>query len=351
MDDEERRLFSLAADVAREELSPPDGRDRDIFITRLAHYWPDLYRGLGPPYGGRDDLEDFVVRLVRILAAAYTDRSEELKRLDLERSLGPGWFQNERRVGYVLYPDLFAGDLRGVAGRRDYLQELGANYIHLMPLLKPRPGPNDGGYAVQDYKQVNPDLGTIEDLEDLCALLRAQDTSVCLDLVLNHCARKHEWAVRARAGEREYLRMFHTFPDRAIPDEYEKTLPEVLPASAPGNFTWDVELDRWVWTSFNDYQWDLDWSEPKVFLEMTDILLYLANRRVEVFRLDAVAFMWNQLPKPARGPRYPASTKGLYPHRRPRRHPQSRGDRGPARPDPLPRHPQSLRQRIRPRLP
>lgn len=182
MDDEECRLFNLAADAAREELSPPDGRDRDIFITRLAHYWQDLYRGLRPPYEGRDDLEDFVVRLVRILAAAYTDRSEELKRLDLERSLGPGWFQNERRVGYVLYTDLFAGDLRGVAGRRDYLQELGANYIHLMPLLKPRPGPNDGGYAVQDYKQVNPDLGTIEDLEDLCSLLRAQDTSVCLDL-------------------------------------------------------------------------------------------------------------------------------------------------------------------------
>jgi amylosucrase len=291
---EERRLFETATEAAREELSSLPGRDQDIFLARLVHYWRDLYAGLEPPYDGRGDFGSFMERLVRRLAAAYAARPEDLKRLDLERSLGPGWFQNEHRIGYVLYVDRFAGDLRGVAESRDYLRELGANYIHLMPLLEPRPGPNDGGYAVRDYKRVNPDIGTMEDLEELCSAFREEDMSVCLDLVLNHCAREHEWAVRARAGEDEYLRMFHTFPDRTVPDEYENMLPEVLPATSPGNFTWDEELGRWVWTSFNDYQWDLDWGEPKVFLEMTDVLLYLANKGVEIFRLDAVAFMWKR---------------------------------------------------------
>jgi len=224
----------------------------------------------------------------------YVARPEDLKLLDLERSLVPGWFQSERRIGYVFYVDRFAGTLAGIKERLPYLRAFGANYLHLMPLLKPRPGPNDGGYAVEDYRSVDPRLGTMDDLEALCATLRAEGVSVCLDLVLNHCAREHEWAVKARNGVREYLEMFHTFPDRTLPDEYERALPEVLPETAPGNFTYVEELDRWVWTSFAGYQWDLNWSNPRVFLEMTDVLLYLANRGVEVFRLDAVAFMWKR---------------------------------------------------------
>jgi amylosucrase len=200
--------------VAKAELESLPDRDQDIFLTRLGRYWKDLYSGLKPPYGNREDFEDFLYRLVRLLATAYAARSEELKLLDLERSLGAGWFQSERRIGYVFYVDRFAGDLRSIHKRIDYLEELGANYLHLMPLLEKRPGPNDGGYAVQNYRSVDPSLGTMEDLEELCTLFRSRGMSVCLDLVLNHCAREHEWAVRARVGEEEYLQMFHTFPDR-----------------------------------------------------------------------------------------------------------------------------------------
>ncbi|MDP8938688.1 MAG: alpha-amylase family protein [Actinomycetota bacterium] len=294
MSREERSLFERAATVAQAELSSLPRRDQDIFLTRLGRYWRDLYSGLKPPYGSRDDFEDFLYRLVRRVAAAYAARPEELKLLDLERSLGAGWFQNEHRIGYVFYVDRFAGDLQGVKEHLGYLDELGVNYLHLMPLLEKRPGPDDGGYAVKDYRNVDPALGTMEDLEELCAVLRSRGKSVCLDLVLNHCAREHEWAVRARAGEQEYLEMFNTFPNRTIPDEYEKLLPEVLPETAPGNFMWDEDLERWVWTSFNGYQWDLNWSNSKVFLEMTDVMLYLANRGVEIFRLDAVAFIWKR---------------------------------------------------------
>lgn len=289
-----REAYERALPLAREELSGLPPRDAQIFILRLERYWQDLWDGLTPPYGEREDLSGFLERLVRLLAARYAARPEELKTLDLERGLTPDWFQKPSTVGYVFYVDRFAGTLAGVHEHLDYLWELGANYIHLMPLLETRPGPNDGGYAVSDYRSVAPELGTIEDLRGLCAAFRKRNMSACTDLVLNHCAREHEWAVRARRGEEEYLRMFHTFPDRAAPDEYERYLPEVFPESAPGNFTYDEELGRWVWTTFNEYQWDLDWSEPRVFLEMIDVVLYLANVGVEVFRLDAVAFMWKR---------------------------------------------------------
>ncbi len=295
MSDEARRAFENVTTSARAEISALPPRDIDVFMLRLERYWQDLFDGLTPPYADREDFELFLEQLVRLLARNYAARPEELKILDLERGLVPGWFQNERRIGYVFYVDRFAGTLAGVREHLDYLRESGVNYVHLMPLLKPRPSPNDGGYAVEDYRRVDPRLGTMEDLEALCATLRSEGASVCLDLVLNHCAREHEWAVRARAGDPEYIEMFHTFPDRTLPDEYEKTLPEVLPETAPGNFTYEKDVDRWVWTSFNEYQWDLNWANPRVFLELTDVLLYLANRGVEVFRLDAVAFMWKRL--------------------------------------------------------
>lgn len=295
MSDEARRAFEDVAPSARAEIRSLPTRDADVFMLRLERYWQDLFDGLTPPYGNHADFGRFLDRLVRLLARGYASRPEELKVLDLERGLIPGWFQSERRIGYVFYVERFAGTLAGVKDHLDYLRDLSINYIHLMPLLKPRPGANDGGYAVEDYRRVDPRIGTMKDLENLCATLRSEGASVCLDLVLNHCAREHEWAVRARAGEPEYLEMFHTFPDRTLPDEYEKTLPEVLPETAPGNFTYDEDMGRWVWTSFNRYQWDLNWANPRVFLEMVDVLLYLANRGVEILRLDAVAFMWKRL--------------------------------------------------------
>ena len=158
-----------------------------------------------------------------------------------------------------------------------YLEDLGVTYLHLMPLLTPREGPNDGGYAVQDYRSVRPDLGTIEDLRDLTKALRERGISLCLDLVLNHVAREHEWARKAVAGDPTYRDYFFVFPDRSVPDAYERSLPEVFPEFAPGSFTWDDELDGWVWTTFNDYQWDVNWANPDVLCEYAETILTLAN--------------------------------------------------------------------------
>jgi amylosucrase len=270
-------------------------RDRQLFELRLTRQFGNLYDALEPLYAQQGDFEAFLARLVTSLAQSYRDRPEALKTLDLERELTPDWFQREDMVGYVAYAERFAGTLCGVGERLDYLQELGVTYLHLMSVLKTREGENDGGYAVSDYLAVEPSLGSLDDLEALSTTLREAGVSLCLDLVLNHCADTHPWTQAARAGDARYQRYFYTYSDRALPDGYEKSLPEVFPDFAPGNFTYVPEMQRWVWTTFNSYQWDLNYTNPEVFLEVAQILLTLANQGVEVFRLDAVAFMWKRL--------------------------------------------------------
>lgn len=270
-------------------------RDRQLFQLRLARGFQNLYDALEPLYGARDDFDAFMGRLLFSLAEHYRDRPEALKTLDLERELTPDWFQRETMIGYVAYAERFAGTLAGVAEHLDYLEELGVSYLHLMSVLKTREGENDGGYAVADYLEVEPALGSAHDLETLCTTLRGAGISLCLDLVLNHCADTHSWAAAAKAGDPYYRDFFYTYSDRVLPEQFERSLPEVFPDFAPGNFTFVPELGRWVWTTFNSYQWDLNYTNPEVFGEVVNILLTLANRGVEVFRLDAVAFMWKRL--------------------------------------------------------
>ena len=265
----------------------------ELFTLRLQRWWPDLQNGLASVYGAQ--AEATAVRLVELAADAYLARDPELARLDLVRSLEPDWFQQPEMMGYAAYADRFAGTLAGVAERVDYLSELGVTYLHLMPLLRPREGDSDGGYAVADYRDVRPDLGTVQDLRELARTLRQAGISLVLDLVLNHVAREHQWAQAARAGEEKYRGYFHTFADRTEPDAYERTLPEVFPDFAPGNFSWDDDLRAWVWTTFNSFQWDVNWANPDVFVEYADILFFLANLGVEVIRLDAIAFLWKRL--------------------------------------------------------
>ena len=257
-------------------------------------WWPDLLTGLIPLYGAqRAPL--LAAELVGLASAAYVARSDRLHVRDIERMLRPDWLQDPAMVGYAAYTERFGGHLRGVTGHLPYLAELGVTYLHLMPLLRPREGDNDGGYAVADYRSVRPDLGTMDDLEALAESLHGAGMSLVLDLVLNHVAREHDWAARARAGDPAYREYFHVFPDRTVPDAYELTLPEVFPDFAPGNFTWDDDLDGWVWTTFNEFQWDVNWANPAVLREYASTILDLANRGVDVLRLDAIAFMWKRL--------------------------------------------------------
>ena len=265
------------------------------FEIRFERFFTELRDPLFALYGEDPRFGAAWERLLGAIASTAAERPEELRALDHEREITPDWLQREQAVGYVTYVDRFAGTLSGVREKLPYLRELGVTYLHLMPLLHARPAPNDGGYAVIDYGAVDPALGTIEDLRALATDLRDAGMALCVDLVLNHTAREHEWAERARAGDPTYLAYFRSYPDRTEPDRWERTLPEVFPDFAPGSFTWVPECERWVWTTFNDYQWDLDYSNPDVFAEMFGVICHLANVGVEVLRLDAVAFMWKRL--------------------------------------------------------
>ena len=278
--------------AAAAELAGAPQHVRELFEARLDRWWQDLSDGLSAVYADADAL---TARVVGLAAAAYRDRDPGLARLDLARTLQPDWLQQPGMLGYAAYADRFAGGLAGVREQIPYLRELGVTYLHLMPLLASREGDDDGGYAVSDYRAVRADLGSLEDLRALATALREAGISLVLDLVLNHVAREHAWAQAAREGSARHRAYFHVFPDRELPDAYERTLPEVFPQSAPGSFTWDPDVPGWVWTTFNTFQWDLDWSNPEVFVEYAEIVLFLANLGVEVLRLDAIAFLWKRL--------------------------------------------------------
>ncbi len=272
----------------------PEHDDR-LFELRLERSRNDLFDMLDRLYGHLPEYSEVTSRLEALMRRAWSHRPEELKWLDMKRDLEPDWFQRPDMVGYVFYIDRFAGDLKGILGKLDYLEGLGVTYVHLMPCLKPRPGDSDGGYSVMDYREINPTYGTMADFEEVATALRARGMSLCIDLVLNHTAREHGWAEAARAGDRDKQNYYLIFDDRTLPDQYEETLHEVFPETAPGNFTYDETLGKWVWTSFNTHQWDLNWANPEVFLEIADVMLFLANRGVDVLRLDAVAFMWKRM--------------------------------------------------------
>ena len=272
-----------------------DRREAERLIARIERWYPDAYEALASLYGGDIDVALFLDTLLATVLATVDVRSEALRALDEAREVDPGWFLDEAMVGYVCYADRFAGDLAGVIDHIGYLEELGVNYLHLMPLLAPREGANDGGYAVADHHAVDPALGTIDDLRNVADALRDRGISLCIDLVVNHTAREHAWARRAAAGEQRYRDYYLIYDDRDVPDAYESTVPEVFPDRAPGNFTWDEEVGGWVWTTFHDYQWDLNYANPDVFAEMFAIICDLANLGVEVLRLDAVPFMWKRM--------------------------------------------------------
>ncbi len=267
----------------------------EIFGLRLERSNADLWPMLEALYGRHPDYDSFRERLLAAMRQGWAARPADLKRLDLKRDLEPDWFQRPDMAGYVFYIDRFAGTLRGVLDKLDYLEDLGITYVHFMPCLKPRPGDSDGGYSVMDYRAINPDYGSMADFEEVSAALRARGISVCVDLVLNHTAKEHAWAQAAAKGDATYQDYYLMFDDPAEPRRYERNLVEVFPDNAPGNFTEYPHFGKWVWTTFNEHQWDLNWANPQVFLEIVEIMLHLANKGVDVLRLDAVAFMWKRL--------------------------------------------------------
>ncbi len=265
--------------------------EKKEYNRRMQKHQRELYEKYMTLYQDERSYE----KLLSSMEDFFCKRSSELKELDRKREENPTWFRDGNMLGMTMYPKLFAGGLKGLTDRLDYLSEQNITYLHLMPLLKMPHPYNDGGYAVEDFTTVDPEIGTNSELIALTKALRRRKISLCLDLVMNHTADTHEWAMRAKAGETEYIERYQCYDTFDIPSAFEKTMPQVFPTTAPGNFAWCEEMKKYVLTTFYPYQWDLNYRNPKVFHEMLGNILRLANMGVEVFRIDAVPYIWKEL--------------------------------------------------------
>ena len=288
-----RRLLPRIEEVWHAEQIDDVGR-RD-FEGRLRRHWLRLFKLLFQLYGSRYDFFYHLEQILISTAQAWAHRPDDLRKLDKHRINEPDWFQSEHVVGGALYVDLFSENLSRLREHVGYFKSLGLTYLHLMPLFAVRPGDSDGGYAISNYRSVDPQLGTIDDLRLLAQDLREAGIVLVLDFVFNHTADDHQWAQLAQSGNREYQEFYYIFPDRTLPDQYERTLREIFPTVRRGNFTWHDGMQQWVWTTFNSFQWDLNYSNPAVFQAMLQEMFFIANTGVDVLRLDAVAFIWKKM--------------------------------------------------------
>ncbi|WP_153559059.1 amylosucrase [Roseimaritima sediminicola] len=272
-----------------------DDRLQHEFETRLEEHWLPLFVLLRQLYGDRYDFFYHLEQILLTAAQAWAHRPPSLQAVDRHRVNEPDWFTSEKMVGGALYVDLFSDNLAQLRKHIGYFQDLGLTYLHLMPLFAVRPGNNDGGYAISNYRSVDPRLGTLDDLKLLADDLREAGISLVLDFVFNHTSDDHQWAQQAQTGDPEYQQFYYIFPDREIPDQYERTLREIFPAVRRGNFTWHDGMQQWVWTTFNNFQWDLNYSNPAVFRAMAEEMFFIADTGVDILRLDAVAFIWKQM--------------------------------------------------------
>lgn len=265
--------------------------DEKIYRERFNRHFEELKWLYMELYGNSSMFAELCDNLFRF----YRERNADLKVLDQKREARPDWYKQNDMLGMMFYIDNFAGNMKGVESRLDYLERSNVNYIHLMPFLDTPEGRSDGGYAVSDFRKVQEKLGTMEDLEDLTAACHKKEINVCMDFVMNHTSEDHEWAKRARQGDGEYMSRYFFYDNDSIPKQYERTVPQVFPTTAPGNFTWLEDAGHFVMTSFYPYQWDLNYKNPRVFNEMMYNFLFLANKGIDIIRIDAVPYIWKEL--------------------------------------------------------
>lgn len=266
-------------------------KEEEIYGERLRKHMDELKWLYMEMYDDREHFDELCASMKQF----YDVRKKVLKVSDQKREANPDWYKGSDILGMMMYTKMFGGNLKGIKKHLDYLKECGINYLHLMPLMKSPKDRSDGGYAVEDFRKVQPELGTIRDLESLASECRKQGISICLDFVMNHTSEDHEWAKRARAGEKEYQDRYFFYDNWDIPSQFEKTVPQVFPTTAPGNFTWLSELQKVVMTTFYPYQWDLNYGNPVVFNEMMYNFLYFANLGIDIIRIDAVPYIWKEL--------------------------------------------------------
>lgn len=263
----------------------------EVFQRRLERHHDELKWLYMELYDNDSMFAELCTNLYRF----HKERRRQLKTRDKEREKNPQWFRKNDMLGMMLYIDQFAGNLKGVKEKLAYLEACQVNCIHLMPFLDSPKEHSDGGYAVADFRKVRADLGTMEDLSELADVCHQKGMNLCMDFVMNHTSEEHEWAVRARKGEGEYMSRYFFYDNQDIPNRYEQTVPQVFPTTAPGNFTYLPEIGHYVMTTFYPYQWDLNYGNPRVFNEMMYHFLFFANQGMDIIRIDAVPYIWKEL--------------------------------------------------------
>lgn len=270
--------------------------EQEIFETRLKHHIDELREIYMYLY----DSEERFQSLCKNMRYFYEQRSEQLKKSDQEREKNRDWYRKNDMIGMMLYVDNFAGNLSGVCEKISYFQKTNINYIHLMPFLESPKEKSDNGYAVSDFGKVNKKFGTIKDLVSLIQKCHESGIYVSMDFVMSHTSDEHEWAKKAREGQKEYQDRYYFFDNYSMPALYERTMSQVFPTTAPGNFTWIRELQNYVMTTFHPYEWDLNYANPIVFHEMMNHFLYLANCGIDIMRIDAISYIWKEINTPCR---------------------------------------------------
>jgi len=263
------------------------------FAERFSQHLDSIETLFNEIYGGHYKRNTSFDALLTSIIRNYQERSATLLKKDSTKKAN--WYLSNEITGMSLYVDRFAGSLQGLTDKLSYFDELGVNFLHLMPVFESPEGESDGGYAVSNFRKVDARFGSNADLNALIKKMNAQNMYLMLDIVLNHTSHHHEWAQKAKAGDSYYQDFFYFYDNRDIPNQLDQTMPEIFPESSPGSFTYIPECNKWVMTVFHSYQWDLNYSNPDVFVALLDTVLYYANLGVDILRIDAPAFIWKQL--------------------------------------------------------
>lgn len=268
-------------------------KDR-MFYTRFIANGSSIQSLYEELYGQHEKGNHFFDELLETIRCAHKNRPKNMQRKDLDKLEKENWFLSNTLAGMSLYVDRFCGNISNLEEKLSYFKDLGVNVLHLMPLFESPEGESDGGYAVSDFRKIDRRFGTLDDLQHLQQKMEEDDMYLMSDIVLNHTSNLHEWAMKAKAGDKKYQDYFYMYDDRYMPDQFEKAMPEIFPAAAPGNFTWLESSKKWVMTVFHNYQWDLNYTNPEVFVAMLDTIFFYANTGVDILRIDAPAFIWKQ---------------------------------------------------------
>ena len=290
----EEKINDTIAEIFGKQF-PKITPEADAFFTKFIDNISTVHSLYNELYGAHINGERLFNILIETIVTAYKKRPVEFIQKDADKSQKENWFLSNQLAGMSLYVDRFCGSISNLESKLSYIKELGINVLHLMPLFESPAGESDGGYAVSDFRKIDERFGTLNDLQHLQQKMDKENMHLMIDIVLNHTSDKHEWAQKAKAGDKQYQDFFYMYDDRYTPNEFEKGMPEIFPEGAPGNFTWVQECNKWVMTVFHSYQWDLNYTNPEVFVAMLDTIFFYANLGIDILRIDAPAFIWKTL--------------------------------------------------------